>query len=140
MTYLIPNNLNIMKYLFFHLYNRLYQDGKNDKNKHPEYDTLGLISFGTFMWLLTFYCVYYYYVLNMSLPESFQGVSISAGLIISILFYFTLIYGKQHEKIYLKYKGLNNKQRKLGLLISILYVFLPFLISVYITLDWHGKI
>jgi len=129
-----------MKYLFFHLYNRLYQDGKIKTNKHPEYDALGLIFLGTFMWLLTFYCIYYYYIVDSNLPESFRGISILTGFIICLLLYIVIIYGRQYEKIYFKYKGLNNKQRKVGLLISILYVFLPFLISMFITLKWHGKI
>jgi hypothetical protein len=129
-----------MGYLFFHLYNRLYQDGRINTRNHPEYDAIGLMFFGTFMWFLSIYCLYYFYFLNIDLPHNFHLYCIVVVALISLLLYLLFIHKNRYNKIYLKYQRRNKKQRKKGLLISILYVFLPFLISVFCTLKWHQKI
>ena len=58
-----------MKYLFFHIYNRFYQDGKLNVNNQPVLKALGLISLGTYFWFQVLYEIYYYCILKIHLPS-----------------------------------------------------------------------
>ena len=128
-----------MRYIFFHLYNRLYQDGKLVRNS-PEWVALGLVIVGTFFWFMLLSEIYYFYICNVNFPDEFDGVSTVISFLIILSLYFILVYRKRYEKIYAQYKNLDIKQRKRGFLIAIMYVFLPIVIGAFITLKWHGKI
>ncbi len=129
-----------MKYLFFSFYNRLYQDGKLNIRTHPEWDAYGMMVSGAIMWYLLLYEIYYYEILNTNFPENFKAFGLIPCTFFLIAFYFMFLFKGNYKKIYFKYKHLNLKQRKHGLIISIFYLFLPILIGSIIAMKWHGRI
>lgn len=130
----------ILRYIFFHFYNRLYQDGKLNTRNHPEWDAYGIVASGAIMWYLVAYEFYYYDLQNINFPENFKVIGFSVNILILILLYFIFLFKKRYEQIYFQYNHLNRMQRKKGLIISIAYLFLPIFIGAYIALKWHGKI
>ena len=129
-----------MRYLYFHIYNRLYQDGKINNKNHPELDAFSLIACGSCLWFLVFYEFYYYCILNINFPANFQITCLVAAILISSILYFLLVFKEKYKEVYSRFRSLNIKQMRTGLIISISYVFLPIIIGAYITLKWHGKL
>lgn len=129
----------LMDYLFFHLYNRMYQDGKFARNM-PEWNALALIVIGSCIWLMLIFECYFFYYLNINLPQNFRLMAFSMAIILFLVGYFAFIYKRRFNRIYSHYKNRNKIQQKIGLSISLIFVFLPIVITAIITLSWHGKI
>ena len=129
-----------MKYIFFNFYNKMYQDGKPNAQKFSEWNAYSLVATATIFWCIVIGEFYYFDIENVELPENYRAIGFFVLILILVLLYFLLLFDNRYKKIYNQFSHLNTVQRKLGLIISFCYFFLPIFIGAFITLKWHGKI
>lgn len=129
-----------MKYIFFNFYNKMYQDGKPNAQKFPEWNAYSLVATATIFWYLVIQEFYYFDIENAELPANFKLTGFFVFILILVLLYFLLLFDNRYKKIYNQFSHLNRVQRKIGLIISFCYLFLAIFIGAFITLKWHGRI
>ncbi|MDN5285464.1 MAG: hypothetical protein JWR38_1738 [Mucilaginibacter sp.] len=127
-----------MNYIFYCIYNTQYLDGKNKKNKTPWFDALALMLAGSLGWVGVIFEIFYFYVLN----KNFPSVSIIEIALICVLFFYIhyvfFITRMKYDRIYERYKSINGK--KTEKLICVMYVFVPLISSMLISMIWHKVI
>ena len=129
-----------LEYIFFNIYNMLYLDGRNKTKKDPHWDAFFMMLGATCVWLILPVELYYFYILNLNIPKfSFLFILIFA-IIVFVAFYNLFISNRSYNIIYEDYKGLDNKERRNGKVIAIVYIFLPFFICGLVALSWHNKL
>jgi hypothetical protein len=128
-----------MNYIFYCIYNTQYRDGKNRKNKTPWFDALGLMLAGSLGWIGIIFEIFYFYVLNKNIPSvSILGIIVLCFLVF-YLHYSLFIRDMKYERIYERYKSIGDRQGK-EKLISVIYIFVPLISSMFIAMIWHKVI
>jgi hypothetical protein len=117
----------------------MYQDGKFH-NRGAEWNALGILLFGTILWIIFFLEIYCYYILGELYSNGVFQVGFLIICFVGIILYRYLVYNKRYEMIYNRFKDFNIKQRRTGLSISLVYTFLPFFLVMYVALKMHNKI
>ncbi len=97
-----------------------------------------MLCVGTLSWLGVLVSLIYFYIFN----ENFPAVP-SSLLLVSIpftIFYYFLIRDKKYESIFDEYKDETAQQNKAGKIAGFIYIFIPIILGVIISLVWHVKL
>lgn len=126
-----------MRYIFYCIYNTQYLDGKNKKNRTPWFDALGLMLAGSLGWVGLIIEIIYFYVFNKNFPSASLAVIVTICFLLAYVHFSFFIKDRKYEKIYERYKSINNVGRPQEKWICLTYVFVPFLLGMLIAITWH---
>ncbi len=127
-----------MKYLFVHICNALSKDGTKRAKSSVWFEAVIMLCVGTLSWLGVLVSLIYFYIFNKNFPAVPSSL-----LLVSIpftIFYYFLIRDKKYESIFDEYKDETPQQNKAGKIAGFIYIFIPIILGVIISLVWHVKL
>lgn len=127
-----------MKYLFAHMCNLLSNDGKRVDKNIIWFDAILMLSLGTLAWVVTVIASIHFFIFDENFP--IKGSRILWVAIPSFSFYFLFVKNKQYLKIFQTYENETVRENRRGKIISVLFVFVPIIVTMLMSLIWHDKI